>query len=84
MWKSIFALFALVALVVARSNFTEPQFSGPQLHTDKECRADWRPRCGDECVQRIYDADQFVKRWAEKARARRRARRLAAWMRSWY
>jgi hypothetical protein len=82
MWKSIFALFALVALVVARSNFTEPQFSGPQLQ--KECRAEWRPRCGDECLQRIYDADQFVKRWAEKARARRRARRLAAWMRSWY
>jgi len=84
MWKSILSLFALVALVVARSNFTEPQFSGPQLHTDKECRAEWIPRCGDECVQRIYDADQFVKRWAEKARARRRARRLAAWMRTWY
>jgi hypothetical protein len=82
MWKSIFALFAFVAIVVASSNFTEPQFYGQQLQ--KECRAEWRPRCGDECLQRIYDADEFVKRWAEKARARRRARRLAAWMRSWY
>ena len=80
MWKSILTLFALVALVVARSNFTEAQFSGFQ----KECRADWRPRCGDKCVQRIYDADEIVKRWAERARARRRARRLVAWMRTWY
>jgi hypothetical protein len=37
MWKSIFALLALAAIVVARSNFTEPQFFGPQLHTDKAC-----------------------------------------------
>ena len=80
MWKSILTLFALVALVVARSNFTEAQFSGFQ----KECRADWRPRCGDKCVQRIYDADEIVKRWAERARARRSARRLVAWMWTWY
>jgi len=83
MWKSIFSLFALVALVFASTNSTETQFSKPLLQ--KECRADWRPRCGDECVQRIRDADEFVKRWAEKARARRRTRRLvAAWMRAWH
>jgi hypothetical protein len=81
MWKVIFALFALVAIVVASSNFTEPKFSRFQ----KECRAEWRPMCGDECVQRIRDADEFFNRFAEKARAKRRARRLAAaWMWAWF
>ena len=80
MWKSIFALFAFVAVVIARSNFTEPQFSRFQ----NECSADWRPRCVNECVQWIRDFD-YERRSYFVARARRRARRLAAaWMWAWY
>ena len=87
MWKSIFALLALAAIVVAStnsSNFTESQFSRPPLQN--ECRAEWRPRCAHECVQWIRDFDFEYARKSYYAKwARRRARRLAAaWMWAWH
>jgi hypothetical protein len=82
MWKTILTLFALVA-IVASTNRTDSSFPKPTPQED--CRADWRPRCGNGCAHWIHDIDfDYARRSYLATRARRRARRLAAaWMWAW-